>query len=69
MLFEVARVDVFGRDAVVDEFPYILSEAATEVKKGVLGVRLFEEREDAGVRWLDGDGEVKKSEPADARVG
>lgn len=42
-LLKVACVKVFGRDAVVHEFPYVLREAAAEVQKRVRGFRFLEE--------------------------
>ena len=69
LLLQVARVEVFGRCAVVDEFSDILREAAPEVEKGVWGLGVFEEGEDAWGAGLLGDGHVEESEHADARVG
>lgn len=50
------------------EFSCVLSKTAAEVEKSVLRVRFFEKREDAGVAWLVGYGDVEKSELADARI-
>ena len=50
------------------KFSCVLSETATEVEKSVLRLWLFEEREDTGVAWLVGYGDVEESELADARI-
>ena len=52
MLFEVTCVKILRRDAVVNQFPYVLSKAAAKVEKSVLGLGLFEEREDTRVAGL-----------------
>ena len=67
-LFEVARVERFGRDAIVGKFSCVLSKTAAEVEKSMLRLRFFEKREDTGVAWLVGYGDVEKSELADAGI-
>lgn len=67
-LFEVARVEVFRRDAIMGEFSRVLSETAAKVEKGVPRLWFFKEREDTWVAWLVGYGDVEESEHADARI-
>ena len=50
------------------KFSRVLSETTAKVEKSVLRLRFFEEREDAGVAWLVGYGDVEESELADARI-
>lgn len=67
-LLEVTCVKVLRRDAVVNEFPYILGEAAAQIEKCMLRLRFFEEREDARVGRLKTYGEVEEPEQAEARI-
>ena len=67
-LFEVACVEILGRDAVVGKFSCVLSETAAKVEKRVLRLGFFEERENTGIAWLVGYGDVEESEHADARI-
>ena len=67
-LLLIACVEIIGRDAVVDEFPDVLREAAPEVEKCVLRLGLLEEGEDTRVAGLGGYGELEEPKPADARI-
>ena len=67
-LFEIACVEILGRDAIMGKFSCVLSETAAKVKKSVLRLGFFEEREDTGVARLIGYGDVEESELADARI-
>ena len=67
-LFEIACVEIFGRDAIMGKFSCVLSETAAKVEKSVLRLWLFEEREDTRVAWLVRYGDVEESELADARI-
>lgn len=67
-LFEVTRVEILGRGAVVSELLDVLSEAAAEIKKFMLRFRISKQREDTLIGWLKGYGEVEESESADTRI-
>ena len=52
----------------MNELSDILSEAAADIERCVLGLRFFQEGKDTRVTWLLGYGELEEHEPADARI-